>query len=101
MPSPRRVIESRARPILPVAAVAAVAALGGGEGLDSARKSMLPAGRSCRWSSAWRMTPRAPIGSSTPDHDEIPICDRYIPQANASEAEPQEQTMGNDSVESY
>ena len=39
------------------------------------------------------------MGSSFPDHDEIPIPDRYMPQANASEAEPQEQTMGNDSVE--
>ena len=31
--------------------------------------------------------------------DVIPIPERYMPQANASEAEPQEQTMGNDSVE--
>ena len=44
-------------------------------------------------------TPRGLLGSSLPDHDEIPIPDRYIPQANASEAEPQEQAMGNDLVE--
>ena len=88
----------------PVAVVAVVAALGlnlgGGEGLDSARKSMLPAGQTCRWRSAWQMTPRAPMGSSISDHDEIQTPDRYMPHANASEAEPQKHTMGNDPVES-
>ena len=42
-------------------------------------------------------TPR--FGSKLPEHDEIPIHARYMPQADVSEAEPQKQAMGNDSVE--
>ena len=73
--------------------------VGGGEGLESARKSMIAGGRICRRRSAlcdgWTL--RAPLGSSLPKHD-----DRYMQQANASEVEavePQQQAMGNDSVE--
>ena len=40
-------------------------------------------------------TPRAPLGSSLPAHEEIPIPDRYMPQANVSEADPQRQAMWN------
>ena len=36
-------------------------------------------------------TPRAPLGSSLPVHDEIPIPDLCMPQANVSEAESQKQ----------
>ena len=43
-------------------------------------------------------TPRATLGSSLPVHDEIPIPDRYMPQANVSEAEPHKQAMWNGRV---
>ena len=36
--------------------------------------------------------------SNLPGHDEIQIPDRYMPQADVSEAETQKQAMGNDSV---
>ena len=40
------------------------------------------------------LTPHAALGSSLPVHDEIPIPDWYMPQANVSEAEPpQKQAM--------
>ena len=48
IPSPRRVIESHTQPILQVAVVAVLGAMGGGEGLESARKSMVPGDRTCR-----------------------------------------------------
>ena len=41
-------------------------------------------------------TPRAPLGSSLPVHDEIPIPNWYMPQANVSEAKhTQKQAMWN------
>ena len=40
-------------------------------------------------------TPRAPLGSSLSVRNEIQIPDRYMPQANVSEAEPQKQAMWN------
>ena len=39
------------------------------------------------------------IGSSLPEHDEMQIPYLYMSQANMSEAEPQEQAIGNYSVE--
>ena len=39
------------------------------------------------------LTPRAPFGSSLPVYNEVPIPDRYMPQANVSEADRQKQAM--------
>ena len=98
-PSPRRVIESSTRPILPTPVVAAVVAL------EAAKGSTLHESRCSRGpnlqvvfcvadESSRTIEPRR---CSLPYHDEVPIPDWYMPPANAS----QEQTMENDSVESY
>ena len=93
MPSPRRVIESHTRQILPVAVFATLEAAKGSS--DSSRhESQWSLGAELAGGTLYDgQTPLSPLGSSLPVHNEIPIPDWYMPQANVSEADLQKQAM--------